>query len=246
MSSLLPFKRLYSTSSKKWMSRQARDPYCKLAKANQYRARSAFKLIQINEKYRIIQRNDVVVDCGAAPGGWTQVAAEKVTKKGLVIGIDLLPIDPIPNAHLINGNFMRLKTQNAIHDILQGRLVNLVCSDMAPSFSGNHTADHARSIELCESALTFAEKVLSPDGSFVTKFLMGGTEHEFRKRLQTIFAKVKTEKPDASRKQSTEGFFVALGYKPRPKKIVAEDPAMEDIPNMKSPAMEGVDGVDAK
>ncbi|CAO0795300.1 unnamed protein product [Mucor circinelloides] len=219
------WKRLYSTSSKKWMSRQAKDPYCKLAKANQYRARSAFKLIQINDKYRIIHRNDVVVDCGAAPGGWTQVAAEKVTKKGLVIGIDLLPVDPIPNAHLIRGNFMRLKTQSAIRELLDGRSVDLVCSDMAPSFSGNHTADHARSMELCESALTFAEKVLSPGGSFVAKFLMGGTEHEFRKRLQTMFAKVKTEKPDASRKQSTEGFFVALGYKPLQEKVVAESSA---------------------
>ncbi|KAI9336270.1 ribosomal RNA large subunit methyltransferase J [Pilaira anomala] len=208
------FTRLYSTSSKQWMSRQAKDPYCKLAKANQYRARSAFKLIQINQKYRLIRRNHVVVDCGAAPGGWTQVAAELTSDKGLVIGVDLLPIDPIPNAHVLTGNFMRIKTQNAIRDLLEGRPVDLVCSDMAPSFSGNHTADHARSMELCESALTFAQKVLSPGGSFVAKFLMGGTEFEFKRKLQTMFSKVKTEKPDASRKQSTEGFFVAVGYKP--------------------------------
>ncbi|KAI8329191.1 23S rRNA Um-2552 2'-O-methyltransferase [Blakeslea trispora] len=211
---VLPLCRLYSTSSKKWMTRQARDPYCKLAKANQYRARSAFKLIQINDKYKLIKRNHVVVDCGAAPGGWTQVAAERVSSRGLVIGIDLLPIDPIPNAHLIQGNFMQLKTQQTIHQILQDRPVHLVCSDMAPSFSGHHVADHARSMELCESALVFAEKVLTPGGSFVAKFLMGGTEHEFRKKLQTVFEKVKTEKPDASRKQSTEGFFVAMGYRP--------------------------------
>ncbi|KAI7901829.1 cell division protein [Cokeromyces recurvatus] len=209
----LLLNRAYSTSSKNWLSRQAKDPYCKLAKANQYRARSAFKLIQINDKYRILRRNDVVIDCGAAPGGWTQVAVEKVSKKGLVIGIDLLHVDPIPHAHLIQGNFMQTKTQDEIHHILQGRSVNLVCSDMAPSFSGNHIADHAHSMELCESALSFAEKVLSPGGSFVAKFLMGGTEHEFRKKLKSLFAKVKTEKPDASRKQSTEGFFVALGYK---------------------------------
>ncbi|GAA5809061.1 hypothetical protein MFLAVUS_002464 [Mucor flavus] len=208
------FLRLYSTSSKQWMSRQAKDPYCKLAKSNQYRARSAFKLLQINQKYRLIRRSDVVVDCGAAPGGWTQVAAELTSEKGLVIGVDLLPVDPVPNAHLIKGNFMRINTQNAIRDILDGRQVDLVCSDMAPSFSGNHTADHARSMELCESALTFAQKVLQPGGSFVAKFLMGGTEFEFKRKLKTMFAKVKTEKPDASRKQSTEGFFVALGYKP--------------------------------
>ncbi|KAI9478838.1 MAG: ribosomal RNA large subunit methyltransferase J [Benjaminiella poitrasii] len=212
-------KRAYSTSSKGWLSRQARDPYCKLAKANQYRARSAFKLAQINDKYRIMRRKDVVIDCGAAPGGWTQVAVEKVSEKGLVIGIDLLPIDPIPHAHLIQGNFIQNKTQHEILHILQGRPVNLVCSDMAPSFSGNHVADHARSMELCESALSFAEKVLSPGGSFVAKFLMGGTEHEFRKKLQTLFSKVKTEKPDASRKQSTERFFVALGYKSMKKEV---------------------------
>ncbi|KAI7894536.1 cell division protein [Mucor mucedo] len=221
--------RLYSTSSKSWISRQAKDPYCKLAKANQYRARSAFKLIQINEKYRLIRRNDVVVDCGAAPGGWTQVAAELISSKGLVIGIDLLPVDPIPNAHIIKGNFMRIRTQNAIREILDGRSVNLVCSDMAPSFSGNHTADHARSMELCESALTFAEKVLQPGGSFVAKFLMGGTEFEFKRKLQTIFAKVKTEKPDASRKQSTEGFFVGVGYKPIAKSEAKTEAEVDEV-----------------
>ncbi|ORE17687.1 FtsJ-domain-containing protein [Rhizopus microsporus] len=168
----------------------------------------------IQEKYRIIRPNDVVIDCGAAPGGWTQVAAEKVSNQGLVIGIDLLPMDPIPNAHIIQGNFLKASTQKAIQKVLDNRKVNLVCSDMAPSFSGNHLADHARSMELCESALAFAQSVLKPGGSFVAKFLMGGTEHEFRKKLQTLFTKVKIEKPDASRKQSTESFYVALGFKP--------------------------------
>lgn len=163
------FKRFYSSSSKSWLSRQARDPYCKAAKANQYRARSAFKLVQIQEKYRIIRPNDVVIDCGAAPGGWTQVAAEKVSNQGLVIGIDLLPMDPIPNAHIIQGNFLKASTQKAIQKALDNRKVNLVCSDMAPSFSGNHLADHAKSMELCESALAFAQSVLKPGGSFVAK-----------------------------------------------------------------------------
>lgn len=162
-------KRCYSTSSKNWLSRQAKDPYCKAAKANQYRARSAFKLIQINDKYRIIRQNDVIIDCGAAPGGWTQVAAEKVSEKGLVIGVDLLPIDPIPNALLIQGNFLKASTQRSIYEKMDKRKANLVCSDMAPSFTGNHLADHARSMELCESALAFAEKVLKPGGTFVAK-----------------------------------------------------------------------------
>ncbi|KAI8875359.1 23S ribosomal RNA methyltransferase [Backusella circina FSU 941] len=161
--------RHYSSSSKGWMSRQANDPYVRAAKASHYRARSAFKLLQINQKYRILHRGDVVIDCGASPGGWSQVIAEKVQKPGLVIAIDLLPIEPIPNVHIVKGNFLKVKTQSAIQEILNERSVDVVLSDMAPSFSGNHTADHARSMELCESALKFAEKVLVPGGCFVAK-----------------------------------------------------------------------------
>ncbi|KAI9248417.1 FtsJ-like methyltransferase-domain-containing protein [Sporodiniella umbellata] len=170
-----------------------------------------FSLIQIHDKYRLIRSNDIVIDCGAAPGGWSQVAAEKGAQ---VISVDLLPMDPLPQVHFIQGNFLKPSVQRAVHEQMNHQKAHLVCSDMAPSFSGHHIADHARSMELCESALVFAEKVLSPGGSFVAKFLMGGTEMEFRKKLQTLFRKVKVEKPDASRKQSTEGFFVALGYRP--------------------------------
>ncbi|KAI8393766.1 ribosomal RNA large subunit methyltransferase E [Radiomyces spectabilis] len=207
-------KQCYSTSSKGWIQRQARDPFVKAAKSNQFRARSAFKLVQLNDKYRVLRNGYTVIDCGAAPGGWTQVAAKKVQGKGLVIGIDLLPIDPIPGAHLIQGNFMYPQTQASVRTILGDRKADLVCSDMAPSFSGNHVADHARSMELCESALMFAQTTLKPGGAFIAKFLMGGSEVEFRKKLQTLFGKVKQEKPEASRKKSTEGFFVALNYLP--------------------------------
>lgn len=130
-------------SSKAWLQRQARDPYVKAAKSNQYRARSAFKLIQLDQKYKLIRRGNVVVDVGAAPGGFTQVAVNKGAK---VIGVDLLAIEPIPNAHLIQGDFTQPSVQKTILDALEGRPVDLVCSDMAPSFSGNHTADHARSM----------------------------------------------------------------------------------------------------
>lgn len=130
-------------SSKAWLQRQARDPYVKAAKSNQYRARSAFKLIQLDQKYKLIRRGNVVVDVGAAPGGFTQVAVNKGAK---VIGVDLLAIEPIPNAHLIQGDFTQPSVQKTILDALEGKSVDLVCSDMAPSFSGNHTADHARSM----------------------------------------------------------------------------------------------------
>lgn len=139
-------RRIYSTSSKGWLQRQARDPYVKAAKSQQYRARSAFKLLQLNEKYRILRRGQVIVDCGAAPGGWTQVAVEMVQKKGTVIAVDLLPMDPVPGATVIQGNFLRSKTQAAIKAALEDKCVDVVCSDMAPSFSGNHIADHARSM----------------------------------------------------------------------------------------------------
>lgn len=140
------FRCCYSTSSKGWIQRQARDPYVKAAKANQYRARSAFKLLQLDSKYKLLKKGHVVIDCGAAPGGWTQVIARKVRDTGLVVAVDLLPIDPIPNAHIIKGDFMDAKVQSKIQTTLQQRPVNLVCSDMAPSFTGNHFADHARSM----------------------------------------------------------------------------------------------------
>ncbi|KAI7868987.1 FtsJ-like methyltransferase-domain-containing protein [Spinellus fusiger] len=166
------------------------------------------------EKYKVIPRGGVVIDCGAAPGGWTQVAVARVQKKGLVIAVDLLPVDPIEGASILKGDFMTGTVQAHVRKLLEERPVDLVCSDMAPNFTGNHMADHARSMELCESALEFAQTVLAPGGCFVAKFLMGGTEVEFKLKLQTLFTKVKQEKPDASRKQSTESFFVALNYCP--------------------------------
>ncbi|KAI8971623.1 ribosomal RNA large subunit methyltransferase J [Mycotypha africana] len=216
MTIALPFRRLYS--SKVWLARQAKDPYVKLAKESNFRARSSFKLIQIDKKYSIFQKNDIVVDCGAAPGGWTQVAARKVGRQGLVVGIDLLPVEPFStkdqNIQLIEGNFMTTKTQKKIKDMLNGQYVNVVLTDMAPNFSGNHLRDHARSIELCESVLTFAKANLLPGGHFIAKFLAGGTEGEFKRKLQSEFQKVMYVKPDASRKQSSEGYYVAMDFKP--------------------------------
>ncbi|KAG2228072.1 hypothetical protein INT45_009118 [Circinella minor] len=208
----------YSTSSKGWLQRQARDPYVKAAKSNQYRARSAFKLIQLDQKYKLLRKGYTVIDCGCAPGGWTQYAVEKAVRRsgdggGMVIGIDLLPIDPIKNAHFIQGDFTRPGVRKKVLELIGDKKVDLVCSDMAPSFSGNHMADHARSIELCESVLSFAETVLAPNGSFVAKVLMGDDWVGFRQKLRAQFTKVKQEKPDASRKQSTEIFLVATGFK---------------------------------
>ncbi|KAI9263456.1 ribosomal RNA methyltransferase [Phascolomyces articulosus] len=215
---IMLLRSFYSTSSKGWLQRQARDPYVKAAKSNQYRARSAFKLIQLDQKYKLIRKGYTVIDCGCSPGGWTQYAVEKAVRKtgnggGMVISVDLLPMDPIMNAHFIQGDFTRPGVRKKILDLVGDNKVDLVCSDMAPSFSGNHMADHAHSIELCESVLSFANTVLAPNGSFVAKVLMGGDWVDFRQKLRSQFTQVKQEKPHSSRKQSTEIFLVATGFK---------------------------------
>jgi 23S rRNA (uridine2552-2'-O)-methyltransferase len=152
--------RYYSSSSKKWLSRQAGDRFVKDARAQQYRARSAFKLIQLNEKHRFLKKGSHVIELGASPGGWTQVIAEKVFKgktnanvdddstvrTGTVIAVDLLPTEPIPGVNMLQGNFLENGTQRRILEILNGKEVDAVLSDMAPSFSGNHHADHAKSM----------------------------------------------------------------------------------------------------
>ncbi|CAO3669573.1 unnamed protein product [Umbelopsis ramanniana] len=221
--------RLYSSSSKKWLIRQSNDIFVRDARAQQYRARSAFKLIQLNDKHRFLKRNANVIELGASPGGWTQVIAEKVykgkqklseeetdtttSKSGTVIAVDLLPMEPIPGVSILEGDFLAEPTRQSIMKILDGKAVDVVLSDMAPSFSGHHMADHARSMELCEYALAFASNILKKDGVFVCKFFMGGSEQEFRQLLREHFETVRHEKPKASRKESTEGFFVAMGFR---------------------------------
>lgn len=154
-------RRLYSSSSKKWLSRQSNDIFVKDARAQQYRARSAFKLLQLNDKHRFLKGNSNIIELGASPGGWTQVIAEKVFKghnklspegvssasgNGTVIAVDLLPMDPIPGVHILQGDFLEDETRQHILQILDGKGVDAVLSDMAPSFSGHHLADHARSM----------------------------------------------------------------------------------------------------
>jgi 23S rRNA (uridine2552-2'-O)-methyltransferase len=154
-------RRLYSSSSKKWLSRQSNDYFVKSARAQQYRARSAFKLLQLNDKHKFLKRNSNVIELGACPGGWTQVIAEKVFKgqnkmsptakeTGTVIAVDLLPMEPIPGVHILQGDFLEDTTRHHILQILDGKEVDAVLSDMAPSFSGHHLADHARSMVRCE------------------------------------------------------------------------------------------------
>ncbi len=203
-------------SSQLWLQRQLNDPYVHQAKAMGYRSRAAFKLLQINEKVSLFKPGQRVVDLGAAPGGWTQVIVDLVALKNgraQVVGIDLLPIDPIPGVSLLQGDFMENAMQDQVRSLLEGP-ADVVVSDMAANTTGSAVADHLRTIALAETAYLFAEKVLRPGGSFVAKVFQGGTDGELLARLKAHFDKVRHIKPAASRKDSPEMYVVATGFKP--------------------------------
>jgi 23S rRNA (uridine2552-2'-O)-methyltransferase len=202
-----------SVSSQKWLMRQLNDPYVQQSKIDGYRSRAAYKLIEINEKFNILKAGFTVVDLGAAPGGWTQVALEKVGEKGVVVGIDLVPIEPIGSAHLICGDFCEEENLKALKSLLTGP-VNVVLSDMAASSTGHPPTDHMRIMALAEEAFFFAQETLGKGGSFVAKVLQGGTEKELLQLLKKHFEKVCHFKPPASRSDSAEMYVVALGFRP--------------------------------
>ncbi len=208
-------------SSTRWLQRQLNDPYVKRAKADGYRGRAAYKILELDDKYRFLVPGARVVDLGCAPGGWCQVAARRVnalgerTQKaqGLVIGIDLQEVDPIPGVELHVLDFLDEGADDKVKDWLGGP-ADVVMSDMAAASSGHKQTDHLRIMTLCEAAAYFAFDVLEPGGTFVAKVLAGGAEAELQSVLKKRFAKVANIKPPASRKDSSEKFVVATGYRP--------------------------------
>lgn len=206
-----------SASSTRWLERQLNDPYVVAAKREGYRSRAAFKILQLDEKYGLLKPGQRVVDLGAAPGGWTQIAVDR-TKAGRagggrVVGIDLLPVEPIEHATLIQLDFL----DDAAPDLLKQALggpADLVLSDMAPQTSGHPQVDHLRIMHLLEIALDFAAEVLAEDGAFVAKVFRGGAEGELVKRMQRLFRTVKHMKPAASRPESSEMYVIAQGFRP--------------------------------
>jgi 23S rRNA (uridine2552-2'-O)-methyltransferase len=209
-----------SVSSTRWLSRQLNDPYVIEAQKRGYRSRAAFKLIQLDEKFHIFKPGDKIVDLGAAPGGWTQVALSKVVhkgKNGLVIGIDILDWETIPGATCFVGDFLEDDSQERILKALQGQKANVVLSDMAAPTTGHPGTDHLRIIYLCDIALDFAMTILAPGGIFVAKVFKGGSAQQFLSLLKTHFKSVKHAKPPASRSESAESYVVATdfrGYNP--------------------------------
>jgi 23S rRNA (uridine2552-2'-O)-methyltransferase len=196
--------------SQRWLERQLNDPYVRAAQAQGLRSRAAFKLTELDEKYRLLKPGLRVVDLGAAPGGWTQVAVQRGATH--VVGLDLLPIDPIAGAILLLGDFQEPAVEAAVLAALAGP-ADLVLSDMAPNTTGHNATDHLRIIALAELALDFAVKVLAPGGGFVAKVFQGGTEKALLETLKRHFATVRHAKPPASRKDSAELYVVATGFR---------------------------------
>jgi len=205
-----------SVSSARWLERQLNDPYVAEAQKQGYRSRAAFKLLQLDEKFRFLKAGARVVDLGCAPGGWVQVAAAKVFKAGggKIVGIDLLPVDPIPGADLIQMDFMLPEAPDVLKGLLQGE-ADVVLSDMAASATGHAQTDHLKIMALAEMAFDFAHDVLAPGGTFIAKVLQGGATGELLKLLKRDFAEVKHVKPAASRADSAEIYVVALKYRGR-------------------------------
>lgn len=201
------------TSRAWWLDRHVHDPYVKLAQKEGYRSRAAYKLLGLDEKDHLLKPGMTVVDLGAAPGGWCQVAAKKVGEKGRVIGIDLLPVEPIPGVLLFEADFTSDEGLALVENALAGRKADLVLSDMAPNLSGVKDADQAKHYGLAELALDFAVQWLKPDGAFVVKVFQGAGFEEFVRQARQVFRQVHIRKPDASRDESRENFLVAKGLK---------------------------------
>lgn len=201
-----------SESSRRWLERQLNDPYVKAAQEQGWRGRAAFKLVELDEKFGLLKPGGRVVDLGAAPGGWTQVALKRVGERGQVVAFDILPMDPVPGAAILQGDFQDEDAPARVEAALAGP-ADLVLSDMAPNTTGHATTDHLRIMALAELALEFALRVLSPGGAFVAKVFQGGSEKLFLATLKEHFAAVRHAKPPASRKDSSELYVVATGFK---------------------------------
>ncbi|WP_068459180.1 RlmE family RNA methyltransferase [Hyphomicrobium sulfonivorans] len=221
--------RKHSPSSQRWLERQLNDPYVSAAKRDGMRSRAAYKIIEIDEKYRLLKPGATVVDLGAAPGGWSQIAAERVQSigdgPGQVVAIDYLDMDPLPGVEAIKLDFTDEGAEDTLRSMLRGGRADIVLSDMAAPTTGHTRTDHLRIMALAESAAYFACDVLKPGGAFLAKVFQGGTERDLLDLLKKRFAKVHHVKPPASRADSAELYVLATGFRPA---LDAADDATDD------------------
>jgi 23S rRNA (uridine2552-2'-O)-methyltransferase len=202
-------------SSQRWLERQLNDPYVARAKKEGYRSRAAYKLLEIDDKYRLLKPGQRVVDLGAAPGGWSQIAAARVGSangKGRVVGIDLLPIETMTGVDFIELDFLDESAPGRLIEMLGGP-ADVVMSDMAANTTGHKKTDHLRIMGLAEAAIYFAREILAPGGAFVAKVFQGGTENQLLADLKRDFAIVRHVKPAASRADSSELYVLATGFR---------------------------------
>ena len=198
-----------SKSSRRWLTEHFDDPYVKLAQQKGMRSRSAFKLLELHEKYKLIQPGMTVVDLGAAPGGWSQLCSPILGPRGRIIGMDLLEMEPLPGVEFIQGNFTEDEALHELEEALGGKPLDLVLSDMAPNMSGMATIDIAKAMYLAELALDFVESHLKPGGNFVVKLFQGEGFDSYVRQVRTLFGKVQVRKPKASRPRSREVYLLA-------------------------------------
>jgi 23S rRNA (uridine2552-2'-O)-methyltransferase len=210
------------SSSTRWLQRQLNDPYVQAAKRDGYRSRAAYKLIELNDRFRVLKPGMTVVDLGAAPGGWAQVSAAAVGARGRVVAVDITPFDQVAGVELIIADVTELASEALIRDAAGGG-ADIVLSDMAPPSSGHRGTDHLRIIGLAEAGLDLARGLLRPGGSFVAKVWQGGTENELLTTLKRDFSNVRHAKPPASRSDSAEMYVVAQGFR-----AVAEEQIEKD------------------
>jgi 23S rRNA (uridine2552-2'-O)-methyltransferase len=200
-------------SSTRWLERQLNDPYVKRARAENYRSRAAYKLIELDERFALLKGVKAVIDLGIAPGGWSQVVRRKAPQAAIV-GIDLLPTDPIDGVAILQMDFMDEAAPAKLQDALGGP-ADLVLSDMAANTVGHQQTDHLRTMALVEAGLEFATEVLGPGGAYVAKVLAGGADNQLVAEMKRHFTSVKHAKPPASRKDASEWYVVAQGFKGR-------------------------------
>ena len=200
-------------TSNAWLREHVNDPYVQRAKAEGYRSRASFKLMEMDDRDHLIRSGEIVVDLGATPGGWSQVAARRLKGQGRVIALDLLEMDPLHGVDFLLGDFREEDVLARLEELLAGRKVGLVLSDMAPNMSGIPVSDQARVMHLAELGLEFSQNWLKPDGAFLVKVFQGHGFQEFTKAMKEVFQTVSSRKPDASRDRSAEVYLLGRGLK---------------------------------
>jgi len=204
-----------SKSSKRWLDEHHADSFVKKSKVQSYRSRAVYKLSEIDERDRLIAPNHCVIELGAAPGGWTQFVAQKLSAKGFLLAVDILPMDPVEGAQVLEADFTEQETLDKMRAILNGRQADLVLSDMAPNFTGQPAVDQPRSMYLVELALDMCGEFLRDGGSLLVKTFQGAGFEELNRELRSAFDVVKTRKPSASRQRSREVYLLAKGRRAR-------------------------------